>query len=108
MTVINELPRLRSIFGEPKAENNVIQTGLQNLEQIQASHTRLLISDTEIAAELPFQNAVHAADLLLRAKLPSVVGSPIAAASHPGFTMIPGRKRTFFKSAFRRVAPFAF
>ena len=108
MTVIDELPRLRPILGEPKAENDVIQTGFQNLEQVQTSHTRLFISDTEIAAELPLQNAVHAADLLLRAKLPGVVGSPIAAASHPGFTMIPGRKRAFFKSAFRRVAPFAF
>ena len=72
--VAHELPGFGARGGKTHAVNDVVQTTLQQLQQILAGGTRLTGRLDVVVAELPLQDAVHTAQLLLLAQLQAVVG----------------------------------
>src|SRR5690606_34541813 len=82
--VADQLARGRAGDGEAHAVDDVVQAGLQHLQEVLAgvalAGRRLLV----IVAELALEQAVDALDLLLLAKLQGVVGQLAAAGAGAG------------------------
>src|SRR6185437_12764827 len=76
--VADELPRLSAGGREAHAIHDVVQTALEQLQQVLAGGAALAGRLLVVIAELTLQHAVHAAQLLLLAQLHAVVGEALA------------------------------
>src|SRR4030095_7257808 len=83
--VAHELARLRARRAEAHPIDDVVEPRLEELQQIRAGRALAPRGLAEIAAELPLEDPVRAAQLLLLAQLVAVVGHP-HARSHPVLT----------------------
>src|SRR5207248_1487608 len=89
VAVAHQLAGLLAGVGKPQAVDDVIQPRLEDLQQVLPGHAGPPGGLLEMLAELPLQDAVHRARLLLLAQLRAVLGhlaSPLA--------VLAGRKRT--------------
>jgi len=88
VTVLDELPRFVARGGKAQAKDDVVETSLEQHQQIL---TRLPLhrgSLVERSTELPLEQSVHTLDLLLLAQLHAVVGE-----ARPALSVDPGRIR---------------
>ena len=76
----DELPCLGASRAESHAVDDVVQTRLEQLQQVRAGRALVLRGHREIAAELPLEDAVGPTQLLLLAQLIAVV-----RLAHAGF-----------------------
>src|SRR3954454_20054984 len=74
MAVGNHLPRGAPRIGKAEAVDDVVETGLEKLEEDQAGHAALVGSDAEVAAELALQDAILIAELLLLGESDRILG----------------------------------
>jgi hypothetical protein len=72
MTVPNDLARLLARIGEAQSIDDIVEAHLKDLQQILTGHPATPLGLDEVATELPFEDAVHLADLLLLAQLQTV------------------------------------
>src|SRR3990172_4777946 len=79
--MVDKLAGLRPRGGESCAPNHVVQASLEQSEQVLTCDTRLASRQLVIAAELPFEDPIHGAQLLLLSKLDLVVGNLRPAAA---------------------------
>ena len=92
--------RLSAAGGKPHTIDHIIQTGLENLEQIQTGQATAALCRFNVAMELPLEDAIHAACFLLGAQLACIVGfaasaSPVGAGA--GTAMLTGSEAALFK-----------
>src|SRR5436190_11198875 len=85
MAVAHELARLRPARSPTRAEHDVVEAQLEQLEQILAGHALATVRLLVDAAELLLHQAVDAARLLLLAQLQQVLGA-LALPVSAGFT----------------------
>jgi hypothetical protein len=71
-----QLARLRPRVGKTETKNDVIQTSLQQREQVLSGNARLLLRLAEKAPELLLQKAVTIPRLLFFPELYAAVGKP--------------------------------
>jgi hypothetical protein len=101
--VTHDLTRFRAGRAKTHAISDRIQAGFQKLQQIFARLAFFALGFDESAAELAFQNAIHAPDFLLGAQVHAVVGKPRA-----GFLSVLTRRiGTTFNGALVSKALFA-
>ena len=79
VAVADQLAGLGAAGGEAHPEHDVVQTDLEQAQQVLAGHARPVLRGLEVAPELALQDAVHAPDLLLLAQLHAVLGDLPAA-----------------------------
>ncbi len=99
MSMVHELPGLRTGGGETGAVDDVVEAALENTEQVVAGDALLTGGFLVVAAELAFQDAVHRAQLLLLTQLDQVVALP-----HPGTSVLTGGIGTLVDRAALRLA----
>src|SRR5512143_918334 len=80
VTVPHQLAGLVPVHGEPEPVDHVVEAPLEHLEQDLARDALRFGGLLEVVAELPLEDAVHPARLLLLAQLHAVVGLLDAAA----------------------------
>src|SRR5215203_4041007 len=88
VTVSDELSSGLPGLGETHPVDDIVQPGLQDLEQVVTGHTTAAGSLNEVTMELTLKQAIEAADLLLLTKLKTVFRRPPGAA----LTVLAGRK----------------
>ena len=76
---VDELAGLRARRREAEPEDDVVETGLERLQERLAGHAVVGLGLAEVVAELALEDAVHAADLLLLAQLDAVLAHLAAA-----------------------------
>ena len=81
MPVQHQLPGRFPRWCKSEAIRDIIQTALQQHQEVFAGDAFLARGFFEIAVELPFQNTVNTADFLLFAKLETVLGTFTTARS---------------------------
>jgi len=69
VTVSHELARLGAGAAEAHAKDDVVETRLEQPQEVLAGHAGARLGLVEVALELPFHDAVDAADLLLLTQL---------------------------------------
>ena len=69
MAVGNERPGFRAARCVSKPVDHVVEAGLEDLKQVQTRQATPTKSFLIVAAELPLENALHAASLLLGTQL---------------------------------------
>jgi len=74
VTVGNQLASLGAAVCKTHAIDHVVHPHFQGLEQVQTGQTGCPPGNTKVAAELPFQDAIHAAGFLLGAQLLAING----------------------------------
>ena len=79
VAVRHELARLGAAHRKAETVDDVVQTGLEDREQVLARDALTLLRHGEVAAELLLEHAVIAADLLLLAQLGAVLRGLAAA-----------------------------
>src|ERR1039457_889311 len=104
MAVVDNLAGLGAAGAEAHAVDDAVEAALQGGHQVVAGDALGQGALFEGAAELPFQNAVHAACLLFFAKLQAVAHNLLRAI----FAMLAGNEVALFDGALFRVAAFAF
>src|SRR5262245_56599318 len=100
VSVAHELPRLRTRGGEAEPVDDVVEATLEQLQQRDAGDAAGPLGRLEIAAELIFEHAVDALDLLLLTKLQAVAGE----LRLPRLAMLPGREVALLDRALLGVA----
>src|SRR4029077_9161517 len=80
VAVPDELARLGPRGGEAEAIDDVVETGLEQPQQVLAGHPALPVRLLVVGAELRLEQAVVAAGLLLLAQLEQVLGLLDASA----------------------------
>src|SRR6185312_8735062 len=103
VSVANQLASLRVIGGEPQAIDDVVETPLEELEQVLTGHALHADRLEVVAAELALGEAVHPLHLLLLAQLRAVVGELAAAR----LAVLPGSIGAAFVAALVGVAAVA-
>src|SRR5436190_5003490 len=98
--VADELTRLRSARSPPGAEHDVVESQLEQLEQVLTGHALATVRLHVDAAELLLHETVDPARLLLLAQLQQVLGA-LALPVPAGFA---GRVRPALDRALHRVA----
>src|SRR4051794_28868730 len=73
MAVTDELTRLSARGREAKPHQDVVETGLEQAQQVLAGDSRLPAGLVVVGAELALEDAIEAASLLLLAKLEAVL-----------------------------------
>jgi hypothetical protein len=107
MTVVYDLASLSPAIRPSHPENNVIQTALKSLKQVQTSQAVGALSSTEITAELAFQNTINPARLLFGTQLARVIRYTLAATAATTLTVLTRRKPAALESALGRKAALA-
>jgi hypothetical protein len=79
--VVDELPGLGTGSGETGAPDDVVQPLLEELEEVVTGDAGTTGCLRVVTAELPFEDAVHGAELLLLAELDQIVALPDPAAA---------------------------
>src|SRR5690606_9208986 len=80
VAVHDQLPGLGARIGEAHAVDDVVETGLENLQEIVARHATTPNGLLVVLAKLRLENAVVPAHLLLLAKLQAELGRAPGAA----------------------------
>ncbi len=94
----NQLTRLGTSRAEAHAVNHVIQTALQQLQQVLASSAFTAGGFLVVAAELTLEHAVDATNFLLFAQLSTVIGqasTTLAVYTRRGFDVALGFERAY-------------
>src|SRR6266851_2467131 len=99
VTVPDQLARHVPALGEPGPVHHVVQAALQDLEQVLAGHTPLAGGFLVVAVELPLEDAVDPARLLLLPDLEQVL-----ALLGPVPPVLTRRVRPDLDGALRRIA----
>jgi hypothetical protein len=96
-------PSLGSTGGITETVYHVIQSGFQDLEQVQPSQAAALLGSRIVASELAFGNIINAAGFLLGPQLARVVrftAAPVLSTlSMLSWRITPAFKSTFFGKA---------
>ena len=79
MTVADQLARLGAGRGQTHAVHHVVQTALEQREQVLTGHAVHVLRHLEIVAELPLEDAVVTLRELLGAQLLAVLGHLLVA-----------------------------
>src|SRR4051794_31970566 len=95
-----QLARLRARGGETEPVDHVVETPLEQLEQGDTSDALGPFRFLEVAAELVFEHAVNALDLLLLAQLQAVAGELRLTR----LAVLTGREVALLDGALLRVA----
>src|SRR5262245_62792339 len=82
----DQLPGLAPRGGEAEADEDVVEAGLEQAQQVLAGHALLAGGLFVVGAELLLEHLVVAARLLLLAQLHAVLGLP-----HPAAAVLAGR-----------------
>src|SRR5690606_1526857 len=99
MAVVDELASLGAGLGQAGPPHHVVETALEDLQQVVAGDARATLRLLVVAAELALDHPVHVAELLLLAELDLVVALADAAAS-----MLARRIGTTLDGALLRLA----
>src|SRR3954454_166967 len=102
VTMTDELTCLPARSREAQPHHDVVETGLEQAQQVLAGDSRLAAGLVVVGAELALEDAVEAACLLLLAKLEAVLGLLHAPAA-----MVTRRVGTTLHAALVRQAPLA-
>src|SRR4051812_1780472 len=99
VTVGHEVTSLRARSGDAHPVDHVVQPQLQRAEEVLAGHARTVLRIDEVVAELAFEDPVGPADLLLLAKLETVLADLAAADA-----VLAGRRRAPLERALLGIA----
>src|SRR5262249_11221092 len=102
VAVPHELARFGARGREAHAVDHVVQAPFEQLQQDLAGDAARALGHLEVAAELPFEDAVHALDLLLLAQLQRILGE-----LRPALAVLAGRVVAAFDRALVGVAALA-
>jgi hypothetical protein len=94
VTVIDQLSGLTAGSGKTSAIDSIVQTPLEQKQQVLTGDSLHAGSTFEVVAKLPFKNEVNAFYLLLLAQLLAVADKRFATAQ--GVTVLSGRLGTAF------------
>ncbi len=100
VTMAHELPRLRALGREPETVGDVVEPALEQLQQRLTGDAAGAVRHLEVAAELVFEHAVDALDLLLLTQLHAVAHHLRLAQ----LAVLTGRQVALLDRALLRVA----
>ena len=103
MRVTDQLTGLGAAHGKAQTIDHVIQTGLQDRQQVITGDARLLVGHLEVVTELALQHAVIALGLLLLAQLQAILGQLLVSSIAVHARSI----RTTLQGALIRIAAIA-
>src|SRR4051794_33913621 len=99
VAVADELAGSRSGGREAHPVDDVVQAQLERAQQVLAGHAGPILGRDEVVPELPLEDAVGLADLLLLAQLQAVLADLAAADA-----VLAGRRRSSLERALLRIA----